>query len=178
MHNYGFGDTEAIVTVYVENRPPMPQYQYLESVAILQPEDIAVINSHCGNGWRKLFNVYAKLLFALHPAHFSFSRQAESWQQYRDQFLLQKNSSTALLFSQPYLQQPGKTIHLIAGRTYARKCLDNGLNCQLEWLNHEFAIDRYNKVLVSPYFDYRQLNNEKIVFLAGLFSQLMQQKHL
>ncbi|MDX3775008.1 hypothetical protein QE250_12865 [Chromatiaceae bacterium AAb-1] len=169
---YGFGERNPVIAVYVENRPPMPQYQDLQHIQALQPADIDIINSHCGNGWRKLFNVYAKLLFALHPAQFAFSQQAVSWQQYRDQHLLQQHSGTALLFSLPDITGRTETIHLIAGRTYARKCLDAGLNCQFEWLSHEFAIDRYHKVLVSPYFDYRQLTNEKITYLAALMASL------
>lgn len=168
----GFGDSMAVIRVYIANRPPMAEYGNLALVQPLQPGEIELINSACGNGWRKVFNVYAKLLFALDTQQFTFSRQAASWQQYRDRRLLQAGSDTALMFSAPDLQQQTNTIHIIAGRTYAKALLDAGLPAQLNWLNKEFAIDKFHRLLVCPYFDYRQLNNEKLAFLAQLVKTL------
>lgn len=167
----GFGMQRPVLAVYIENRPPMSEYHALSGIQALLPGEIELINSHCGNGWRKVFNVYAKLLFALEPMRFAFSTQASSWQQYRDHYLLQKNSGTALLFSPPDISERTETIHLIAGRTYAKKCLMASLDCHFDWLSHDFAIDPHNRVLVSPYFDYRQLTNEKIDYLATLISR-------
>ena len=113
-----------------------------------------------------MFNVYAKLLFALN------TQQAASWQQYRDRQLLQAGSQTALLFSVPELTPAEKTVHIIAGRTHAKTLLEAGLPAQLHWLSNEFAIDQHNRLLVCPYFDYRQLNNEKLVYLAQLIKAL------
>jgi len=169
---HGFGDNAALVRVYIANRPPMAEYAYLPAVQPLQTGEIELINSACGNGWRKVFNVYAKLLFALDTKQFAFTRQAASWQQYRDRRLLQAGSDTALLFSIPQLLPRVNTVHIIAGRTYAKALLDAGLPAQLNWLNNEFAIDKFNRLLVCPYFDYRQLNNEKLVFLAQLIRTL------
>lgn len=168
----GLGDQNASFRVYVENRPKMPQYQQLFDCEAMQTGDIDLIYQHCGNGWRKVFNVYAKLLCALDPKLFTFPTQAASWQQYRDQFLLQKSSGTALLFDQPLLNPADNTIHLIAGRIHAKQLIQQGLGCQLHWMNEEFAIDPSNKVLVTPYFDYRQLSNEKIEFSAALLKTL------
>lgn len=168
----GFGDSMAAIRVYIANRPAMAEYAYLPTVQPLQRGEIALINSACGNGWRKVFNVYAKLLHALDAKQFAFSRQAASWQQFRDQYLLQANSDTALLFSSPEIQPAATRVHIIAGRTYAKTLLDAGLAAQLTWLNNEFAIDKYNRLLVCPYFDYRQLNNEKLLFLAQLIKVL------
>ena len=150
----------------------MPQYQQLFDCEAMQAGDIDLIYQHCGNGWRKVFNVYAKLLFTLDTQQFTFARQAASWQQYRDQFLLQKASDTALLFDAPLLKPADNTIHLIAGRTRAKQLIEHGLACQLHWLNEEFAIDLINNLLVTPYFDYRQLSNEKIEFSATLLNTL------
>ena len=164
----GFGDTVACVRVYIASRPPMAEYADLVTMQPLHSGEIELINRACGNGWRKVFNVYAKLLFALDTQQFTFTQQASSWQQYRDQHLLQAASNTALLFSAPDLHADQKAIHIIAGRTHAKALLDAGLPLQLNWLNHEFAIDQHHRVLVCPYFDYRQLNNEKLAYLAGL----------
>jgi len=158
----GFGTAAAIIRVYIANRPPMAEYADLTSIQPLQSGEIELINRACGNGWRKVFNVYAKLLFALDTKQFSFTQQAASWQLYREQHLLQAASNTALLFSAPEFQPLAKTVHIIAGRTHAKALLDAGLPAQLSWLNHEFAIDQHHRVIVCPYFDYRQLNNEKL----------------
>lgn len=168
----GFGDATAGIRVYLANRPPMAEYVGLQQVKPLHTGEIELVNSACGNGWRKVFNVYAKLLFALDASQFAFSQQAASWQQYRDQYLLQAGSNTVLLFSPPELQAYSKTVHIIAGRTYAKALLEAGLATQLSWLDHEFAIDTHNRVLVCPYFDYRQLNNEKLAYLAQLIMLL------
>ncbi|MBU0914546.1 MAG: hypothetical protein KKF22_18610 [Gammaproteobacteria bacterium] len=172
----GLGEQNASFRVYVENRPKMPQYQQLFDCEAMQAGDIDLIYQYCGNGWRKLFNVYAKLLCALDLKLFTFPTKATSWQQYRDQFLLQKSSDTALLFDAPLLNPADNTIHLIAGRMHAKQLIQHGLGCQLHWLNEEFAIDPTNKVLVTPYFDYRQLSNEKIKFTAQLISGLVTQR--
>lgn len=168
----GFGDAGAQFKVYIANRPPMAEYADLQQVQPLQCGEIELINRACGNGWRKVFNVYAKLLFALDATQFPFSRQAASWQQFRDQCLLQAASNTALCFGPPELAPDTTTIHLIAGRTHAKHLLDQGLAAQLNWLNNEFAIGHYHRLIVCPYFDYRQLNNEKLAFAAQLIKEL------
>ena len=168
----GFGDATAAVRVYIARRPPMAEYAGLREVKPLLTGEINLINSACGNGWRKVFNVYSKLLFELDTKQFAYSRQAGSWQQYRDQHLLQAGSDTALLFSIPGLNPETSDIHIIAGRSHARMLLDSGLKAQLNWLNQEFAIDKFNRLLVCPYFDYRQLNNQKLAYLAQLIKDL------
>lgn len=181
MLQTGFGDEKAQFCVYLANRPAMAEYQQLDSVMALAPGDIDRIYRHCGNGWRKIFNVYAKLLFALDKHQFSYAQHANSWQEFRDNKLLQKHSNTALLFSPPQFDialQPQNSIHIIAGRTYAKQLLAEGLQTELHWLNDEFAIDPNRKLLVTPFFDYRQLNNEKICYTTALLLLLKQGKTL
>lgn len=168
----GFGDATAGIRVYIANRPPMAEYADLVTIQPLHSGETELINRACGNGWRKVFNVYAKLLFALDTKLFAFTQQAATWQQYREQCLLQAGSNTALVFSTPDLQPAKETVHIIAGRTHAKALLEAGLAVQFSWLNNEFAVDKHNRVLVCPYFDYRQLNNEKLAFLARLIKAL------
>lgn len=168
----GFGEPQAQICVYVAKRPPMQEYAALTHIQPLSSGEITAINLACGNGWRKVFNVYAKLLFTLDKQQFTFQQRAASWQQFRDQQLLQTGSNTALLFSLPQLAANRYAIHIIAGRTHAKTLLDAGLAVQLHWLNNEFALDVKQRLLVCPYFDYRQLNNEKIQRLATLISEL------
>lgn len=170
LGNIGFGDSNANFRVYVAAPPPMPAYQHLGSIIPMQASDLQLIYLECGNGWRKIFNVYAKLLFTLPVEHFAFQSQAASWQQFRDEQLLQKHGNNALFFDAPKLGHSG--FHLIAGRTHAKQLINQGLNAELHWLNAEFAVDPVHRLLVTPFFDYRQLNNEKIAVSAKLL-QLM-----
>lgn len=174
MPSSGFGDVNARFRVYLAAPPAMEAYQQLVAIQPLQAGDIDQIYRYCGNGWRKIFNVYAKLLFALSPAHFSITSSATSWQQFRDQQLLQAASDTALCFSAPQLGDKS-VFHLIAGRTLAKQLLAQGLAADLCWLSPEFAVDPSRKLLVTPFFDYRQLNNEKIIGCATLLQLLAEQ---
>ncbi|MBQ4859218.1 hypothetical protein V6248_15185 [Pseudoalteromonas agarivorans] len=175
----GLGEYDFNVAVYVAKAPPMPYFETLQSIEPVINEQINTINQHCGNGWRKVFNVYAKVLFALPSEHYSFAKQADSWQAYRDKFLLQNNSKTALLFSAPIINGTNKNqLHIIAGRTHAKNLLQQGkLNAQFNWLDDEFAIDTTNHIIVCPYFDYRQLSNIKIARLSALVAQLKNTKN-
>ena len=152
----------------------MSEYQNLDSVLPLTQGEIYAIGQACGNGWRKVFNVYAKLLYALDNRSFIHRDNAPTWQQYRDEYLLQSNSQTALRFSSPRLCPSEKTVHIICGKTYAKHLLHSEkLAVQLTWLDDEFAINNRHKLIVCPYFDYRQLSNIKIEKLALLLQALI-----
>jgi hypothetical protein len=151
----------------------MTEYQQLNFITPITTDEITTINNACGNGWRKVFNVYAKMLYALDNKHFAFSKFAPTWQKYRDSFLLQTNSKVALLFSPPQLMLNSESIHIICGKTYAKHLLTTGqLMANFIWLDAEFAIDKTQKLIVCPYFDYRQLSNIKIERLAYLLKEL------
>ena len=173
MKDIGFGDNVFNFAVYIANRPNMLEYQSLTVVTSLVAGEISAINQSCGNGWRKVFNVYAKLLYALDKEYFDFSKQALTWQDYRDKYLLQAQSKTALLFSAPQFEPSKDIVHIICGKGHAKALISNGkLNANLVWLDDEFAIDSQNKLIVCPYFDYRQLSNIKIKRLADLLRSL------
>ncbi|KZN34047.1 hypothetical protein N480_22920 [Pseudoalteromonas luteoviolacea S2607] len=168
----GFGATRGLLAVYIENRPPLDEYKNLNKIIPLQHGEIEYINQECGNGWRKVFNVFSKFIAELsHPDHnFTKLKKANTrWQTYRDSTLLQGHSQEALIFSAPNLAQSHYTWHIIAGRTYAKQLLkDQIFTNSLVWLDEEFAIDEVNKLIVCPYFDYRQLSNIKIAKLVAL----------
>ncbi len=171
--SFGLGCPNFNFAVYIANTPAMLEYQNLTQVTPLTCDEITAIGQACGNGWRKVFNVYAKLLYALPKKHFAFATSAPTWQQYRDCTLLQVGSKRALLFSPPCLVNNDNTLHIICGRTYAKQLLQAGeLTAQLTWLDNEFAIDKHNKVVVCPYFDYRQLSNSKIERLTEMLTAL------
>ena len=177
----GFGDNQFSFAVYIANQPNLPEYQSLSQLTALTKGEITNIGQACGNGWRKVFNVYAKLLYALDKQYFSFSSFASTWQQYRDQYLLQVKSETALIFSPPDFSLLSnsaevKTLHIICGRTYAKQLINNGLDVQLTWVDEEFAIDVTKAVIVCPYFDYRQLSNHKIKRLSVMLTGVLMGK--
>ncbi len=173
MINIGLGCPNFTFAVYIANKPPMFEYNELNKVQPLIPDEIQSIGQACGNGWRKVFNVYAKLLFALDNTYFPYSLQAQRWQEYRDHYLLQSKTNTALLFTAPHLDANSNVIHIICGKSHAKYLLTTGaLSAQLLWLDHDFAIDKVNNVIVCPYFDYRQLSNIKIERLAILINEL------
>lgn len=176
MNNIGFGCADFTIAVYIANKPNMLEYQQLTCISPLTLGEIDVINQACGNGWRKVFNVYAKLLYALDKRTFSYSELAPTWQEYRDSFLLQPTSQTTLLFSPPLISTTEKNLHIICGKTYAKHLLAKGqLMADFVWLDDEFAIDESKNLVVCPYFDYRQLSNIKIEKLANLLKKIKSQ---
>jgi hypothetical protein len=169
----GLGDAHAQFKVYIANRPDFSEYPSLVTVKPLCVGEIHEIGRACGNGWRKVFNVYAKLVFALNTECIVPLYQAKSWQDFREHTLLQSSSNTGLLFSSPQMtkvkNKSNKSIHIIMGKTYAKSFK---LPLTLKWLDHEFAVDAENRLLICPYFDYRQLSNIKIMRLVELIKQL------
>ena len=173
MQPVGLGCPDFVLAVYIANTPHQPEYEALSNLSPVSAGEIYSIGQACGNGWRKVFNVYAKLILSLGSSPIESVAQYNTWQEYRDQCLLQVNSQTALLFSKPQLDLSLNTIHIICGRTYAKKLLEGGqLKVELNWLDHEFAIDKDSRVIVCPYFDYRQLSNIKIERLTKLIAKL------
>lgn len=169
----GLGDPFAQFNVYIGNRPKFSEYPSLDFISPVSAGEINAIGQSCGNGWRKVFNVYAKLVFGLNVDNIVSLQSTQSWQSFRDSALLQLSSNTSLLFSTPQFTQGEDVgrhvVHIIMGKTYA-KSLDLPFN--LKWLGHEFAINQEHKLLVCPYFDYRQLSNIKIIRLVELIKQL------
>lgn len=217
----GLGDSQYLIVACIDKRPAFMHLEQLEGWQGMVDGEIAAIGKACGNGWRKVFNVYAKLLWALakdpviakalRPALSSVAN-FDRWQDYRDACLLRSDSGTALLFSEPcfseptssgsvlnetcsvlneagsVLKEPGSVLkvpsegaetqplHIIMGRGYGK-----ALACKaeapfsLEWLNDAFAIDRHRRVIVCPYFDYRQLSDARIDTLVGLVKSLFAQ---
>lgn len=129
--------------------------------------ELAHIVKHTSNHWRKVFNVYAKLLFDWYQSQ-SRKDLPNTWQAYRDLALFQPHSQEALLFSPPQFDRDEHSFHIIAGKTYAAN-----LNLPpLIWLDAYFAINKEYRLIVSPYPDYRQLSNARIARLIELMRAL------
>lgn len=160
-----------MIKVYLANRPPLTVFDELDGLSALKKGDIEQIVKDTGNHWRKIFNVYAKLIFAL-AVRVEFNKIAEfsSWQQYRDELLLQQGSETELLFYPQEQKEreclmksltevvPG-SLRIIMGKSFSSEVLD--AHC-INWVDDDFAYDVKAGLWVCPYFDYRQLSNLKI----------------
>ncbi|WP_396588910.1 DUF6942 family protein [Bermanella sp. R86510] len=156
-----FEDAQPIeVTVYTANRPPVAPFDIADGVIPLEPADVAYIAQMTGNHWRKVFNVYAKLIHYTFPFY-------DAWQTYRDYCLLQIRSGTRLLYSAPKLNQLEAGIHLVMGKQFAEQC---GLGFDdistYQQLSPRLFKHKELPLWVTPYFDYRQLNNEQIEILG------------
>ena len=160
-----------MIKVYLANRPPLTIFDELEGLSVLKKGDIEQVVKDTGNHWRKIFNVYAKLIFAL-AIRVDCKQFSEftSWQQYRDELLLQQGSETELLFypkeqqgieylMESFTEVDSNSLRIIMGKSFSSKLL--GAH-RLKWVDDDFAYDVETGVWVCPYFDYRQLSNLKI----------------
>ena len=172
LSDCGLGDPDAQFLVYMDKRPHFQELALVNQVQALSRGEIHAIGQACGNGWRKVFNLYAKLIFALGHKQFPVDPQSQAWQQYREHTLLQCGSNTALLFSAPSLRQEQSSgkLHLVMGRAYAKSLI---LPSSLTWLDNEFALAPAEGLIVCPYFDYRQLSNIKLMRLVTLIREIM-----
>lgn len=172
MNLIGLGNPTAQLTVYIENTPPLEQYQSLAECRPMRVGEIKLITDQTGNHWRKIFNVYSKIIFELTNSTY------DTWQDFRDKGLLQQHSHENLLFNLPKQTvlnnlsgncMSQNNISIIMGKTYATRL---GIAKTCHWLSEEFAINTEKKWIICPYFDYRQLSNIKITKLCQLIKHL------
>lgn len=164
-----------MIKVYMANRPPLEEYATVELIDNLPQGEIKRIATETGNHWRKIFNVFAKLMYCLaENKKDDLLQKYSSWQDYRDFSLLQQGSHTQLYLgcsagSLALVKSSSSDIYLVMGKTFAESVL---LTDNLVWLDKDFAVDREQRLIVCPYFDYRQLSNLKIEYLVGLIVAL------
>ena len=163
MTSIGLGSQTSTINFYIANRPTIDDYPGMNELRALAMGELTHIVKHTSNHWRKVFNVYAKLLFDLHHLQHRKNLPA-SWQAYRDTELFQSHSHEALLFSPPEFDGENNNLKIIAGKTYAA----NLKLPPLIWLDSYFAINKQHNLIVAPYPDYRQLSNQRIAQLIKL----------
>lgn len=168
----GLGNQTAWLRVYTCNRPPLPEYESLDELRPAYVGEIPAIINATGNHWRKVFSLFAKLCVAVTPENADLS-EYNTWQVFRDEGLLTRTQPHALLFSEPKLAseeialQDGGAVHIIMGKTYADRL---GLLSTCHWVDPNFAVLAERKIIVAPYFDYRQLSNIKLEKLVELIN--------
>jgi hypothetical protein len=175
----GLGRADAELAVYLANRPALARYQNLSQVQAMQADEHRLISEATGNHWRKIFNVFAKLMYAL-DGEKQGQRQAhiDCWQHYRDKVLLQSHSNEILLFSRPDFSLPAR-LHLVAGKQWASALgligpsPDHDLvSYGLKQVDECFYVHRHLALVIAPYFDYRQLSNIRLERLVLILDQL------
>ncbi len=157
----GLGDSDYRIAVCIGNRPMLPEYQTLGQLMPLVPGEVGNIVERTGNHWRKIMNIYAKLMFQLDGGG------EPSWQHYRDNRLLQQGCGHALLFSSPQPQLNSNAIVIVTGKAYAQSL---GLLDSATAVDDGFYIASSHNLIVTPYFDYRQLSNRKLDMLTSLIT--------
>lgn len=159
--NIGLGGQAPRFCVHIANRPPLDEYQH-DLYRPMRPGEIADIARQTGNHWRKIFNVFAKLAYLLDNEGFG------SWQALRDHSLLQEGSRYGLLFSPPDLNALAPQA-LLLGKGYGDSLgLTEESGGPLRWQMPGFATLNGGRLILCPYFDYRQLSNIKLLYLKEL----------
>lgn len=163
----GLGDADADFFVHLANRPPMDEFSNHDGLLPLLPGDIYRIGQETGNHWRKIFNVYAKLVFELGGDR---TKKNVTWQKYRDDTMLQAGSGVALVFGglnhENHVSAENKSIlRLVMGKQFAED--SSFWTYDGKWLDDSFAINSKGWIL-CPYFDYRQLSNARISTLVSI----------
>lgn len=158
----GLGAEAPRLRIFIANKPPIEPYASATACTPVVEGELAHLVSQCSNHWRKVFNVLAKLQFALAQRQAGWSQDKHSrWQSLRDSELLQKPGQLQLWFGA--VHAPGDAIDLVCGKQFA-----GAQALPLQWLCAHFARSPDRRLLVSPYPDYRQLTNERIERLADM----------
>lgn len=135
------------IILYIPNKPDLENFKNRRGLKNLKKSDVNFIISECGNHWRKIFTIFAKICFNFNPI-------TKSWKEYRDTILLTNKCIGSISFSKSVVQNSGDFI-LLSGKESWK--IDSSNN------NNTFKL---------PYFDYRQFSNEKIKTLITEISSL------
>lgn len=158
----GFGHSAPNWVLHIANRPDLPEFNQ-DNFRTLAEGEVASIINNTSNHWRKVFSIMAKISFAL------YDTGCESWQQYRDTKLLSGSGFEALSYL-PYAEDANDNyFSVVAGFQYAATQLD------LDKLIPHHSTSKLLRIegsdcVVTPYFDWRQLNNELLEKLIGIMS--------
>ncbi|BCE00968.1 DUF6942 family protein [Marinicellulosiphila megalodicopiae] len=160
----GFGATDGTFTVYCANTPSTTALDPHKITPICY-QDIEQINSDNGNGWRKIFNVYAKILFEINSMTF------KDWQSLRNEYLLQTHCAHSLILN-PIDITKTQNVQLIMGKGFALSFFDEP---DIQWITPKIAhvkLADYPNTFITPYFDYRQFNNADITEFANIIKNI------
>jgi hypothetical protein len=130
------------IILCLPNRPNQKMYLNKRILKNLKVGEVKFIINECGNHWRKIFSIFAKICFSLNPV-------TESWQEYRDNILLTSKCIGSISFTKKILK-PSNDIMILSGKESWTISKENSLN-----------------IFNTPYFDYRQFPNKEIDLLIS-----------
>lgn len=157
----GLGGEDFQIGLCIGNFPSCLDIESVAGIRFAGEGELSHIVEQTGNHWRKIFNICAKIGFALWP------EKTQSWQQYRDSLLFRQSASLCLFFSPPPTLKEGQLL-LILGKQYRREIFpDAGFTAVSEVVYRHPELPIYQ----VPYFDYRQLPNKQLDALILLLRQ-------
>lgn len=157
----GIGSESFRLGLFIANRPPVVRYQQLEEMQPFVPGELSCLVNETGNHWRKIFNISAKLGFAL------YGKDCPDWQSYREKRLFQQDCPMSLVFS-PIYRPSEEQLFILLGKTYRQSLF---VDLDFTEISEAVFLHPQWRLLQVPYFDYRQLSNQKIADLLGLIQQ-------
>ena len=164
----GFGSSSPKWLLHIEHRPPLAAFEQKAFRALTEGEAAQVI-AQTSNHWRKVFSIMAKISFAL------FETDCDTWQEYRDTKLLTNKGFEAISYDSVTLSQSNNQSQKRKLEPFAIVCGFGYASQQLE-LEGLYPHQTHSKLLlapnvnvaVTPYFDWRQLNNELLDVVIAL----------
>ncbi|MDC2889523.1 DUF6942 family protein [Psychrosphaera algicola] len=161
----GFGHVSPKWVLHIANRPDLPEFHH-DDFRVLAEGEVASIIQNTSNHWRKVFSIMAKISFAL------YDTGCESWQQYRDTKLLTGAGFEALNYLHYAEEGADNYFSIVAGFQYAATQLNLDKLITHQSTSKLLRIEGRD-CIVTPYFDWRQLNNELLDKLIGVMSSSM-----
>ena len=150
----GIGSTKPQLVLYIDKRPSVASVLQLEKLRPAFTGEVPALIEKCGNHWRKIFSILAKLSFGLD------TRGCCSWQHYRDEVLLTEQGAEALLFCNELKEFSSQPFHLIGGERFFKEFDFAGEDfCELDAAG---KVRFSGRVFQTPYFDCRQFPNALI----------------
>lgn len=155
-----------LLQLYIPHRPTMAEYENLQDIQPINNGDIDKIIIACGNHWRKIFVIFAKIASAIDDRELS-------WKTYLAEHLLQDSGSERLVFCEDLQfldKEPASVIHIFSGKY----CGDTaGHIQQCSEIAPGFFQNEKGQIFITPYFDYRQFSNAKIDFFITQLKPLL-----
>ena len=156
----GYGSNVPKWVLHIENRPPLETFEQ-ESFRVLAKGEAAQVIAQTSNHWRKVFSIMAKISFGL------FETGCDTWQEYRDSSLLTENGFEAISYQKYDFAQNQTLVSIICGFKFAQTQLSLDELYPLD-TQPKLLVAEQAKCIVTPYFDWRQLNNEMLASLISL----------
>lgn len=154
--------------LHIGNRPQLPEFE----LGLVRPFEIgeaALVISKTSNHWRKVFSIMAKISFAL------FDTGCKTWQEYRDTKLLSAHGFEALDFMHYAVDTKHDLFAIVCGFNYANEQIElSQLVASVE--SDKLLLSQNQKYVVTPYFDWRQLNNQTLKILTRIMEDALKDK--